>query len=78
MDPYFFLCGVFVILISWIWVVILAFDESAAWGIFSFLLNPFDHVLCWTGNVYFGLSLLGVESSGALKGAIFYFFFAYA
>jgi len=32
--------SVIAMLISWIWVVVIAFKESVGWGIVSFLLNP--------------------------------------
>ena len=32
--------GVIAMLISWIWVVVIAFRESIGWGIGSLLLNP--------------------------------------
>lgn len=37
----FFVVGaVLAMLVSWIWVVVLAFKESAGWGIGSLLVNP--------------------------------------
>jgi len=32
--------GVLAMLVSWIWVVVIAFKDSAGWGIGSLLLNP--------------------------------------
>ncbi len=32
--------AVIAMLISWIWVVVIAFKESVGWGIVSLLLNP--------------------------------------